>query len=51
MTNYGGLVLLDADETIKEWDTGQSTWLSRNLPFGEWIEKVISEGEVIMADT
>lgn len=51
MTNYGGLVLLDANETIKEWDTGQSTWLVKNLPFGEWIEKVIREGEVIMAET
>jgi len=50
MTNYGGLILLDWNESIKEWDTAQSTWLSQNLSFGEWIEKVISEGEVIMAE-
>ncbi len=51
MTNYGGLVLLGADETIKEWDTGQSVWLSKNLPLGEWIETVFSEGETIMAES
>lgn len=51
MTNYGGLILLDGDGAIKEWDTGQSTWLSKSLPFGEWMEKVISEGEIIMAET
>ena len=50
MTNYGGLVLLDADGTVKEWDTGESRWLSKNMPLGEWIEKMMSEGEVIMAD-
>jgi hypothetical protein len=51
MTNYGGLVLLSADDTIKEWDTGQSVWLSKNVPFGEWIEKVVSEGETMMAES
>lgn len=51
MTNYGGLVLLDGDGAIKEWDTGQRTWLVTNLPFGEWVEKVIVEGEVIMAES
>lgn len=51
MTNYGGLILLNGNERIKEWDTSQSTWLLKDLPVGEWIEKVISEGEVIMAET
>jgi hypothetical protein len=51
MTNYGGLILLDRLETIKEWDTGQSIWLVEGLALSEWIEKVISEGEVIMAET
>jgi hypothetical protein len=50
MTNYGGLILLDRDETVKEWDTGQSCWLAKNLLLEEWIEKVIREGEVIMAE-
>ena len=51
MTNYGGLILLDRRKTITEWDTGQSTWLLRNLRFSEWIEKVISEGELITTET
>ena len=51
MTNYGGLVLLDENETIKEWDTGQSNWVSRDLPLEMWIENVISEGEVMMAES
>ena len=50
MTNYGGLILLDADTTVKEWDTGESRWLRKNLPFEQWIEKIISEGEQIMAN-
>ncbi len=51
MTNYGGLILLDGTERINEWDTGQSTWLSKNLSIGEWIENVIKEGEAMMADS
>jgi hypothetical protein len=50
MTNYGGLVLLDADGTVKEWDTGQSKWVSGKLPLEQWIEKMMSEGEAIMSE-
>jgi hypothetical protein len=50
MTNYGGLVLLDADETVKEWDIGESKWLSKSLPLAEWIDKMMGEGEAIMAE-
>ena len=51
ITNYGGLILLNDNETVKEWDTGQSIWLSRDLPLETWIENVISEGEAIMAES
>jgi hypothetical protein len=50
MTNYGGLVLLSADNTVKEWDTGQSVWLSKNVPVGDWIERVVGEGETMIAE-
>lgn len=50
MTNYGGVVLLDLNGTVKEWDTGESIWLSRDLAFEEWIETLITEGEAIMAE-
>jgi hypothetical protein len=51
MTNYGGLILLDGGETISEWDTGQSMWLSKNLPLSEWIESIINDGEAMIADS
>ena len=51
MTSYGGLILLDENETIKEWDTSQSTWMSNSLPVGDWIENIISEGEAIMSES
>src|SRR4029077_18086242 len=50
MTNYGGLILLDKDETVTEWDTGEARWLVKDLPFDEWIEKIMKEGEAIMAE-
>jgi hypothetical protein len=50
MTNYGGLILLDQDGTIKEWDTAVSTWLVNKVPFSKWIEKQIKEGEIVMAE-
>jgi hypothetical protein len=50
MTNYGGLILVDGDETVKEWDTGESRWLCERLPFHKWIEKVMSEGDVTTAE-
>jgi hypothetical protein len=50
MTNYGGLILLDADGTVKEWDTGESRWLFKNVPLQEWMERMMSEGDAIMAE-
>lgn len=50
MTNYGGLVLLDRDGTIKEWDTGESKWLTENVLLDKWITKVIREGDSVMAE-
>jgi hypothetical protein len=50
MTNYGGLILFSESRGIKEWDTGEIRWLLEDIPFGEWIEKVISDGEIMMAE-
>jgi hypothetical protein len=50
MTNYGGLILFSESRGIKEWDTGETRWLLEDIPFGDWIEKVISEGEVMMVE-
>jgi hypothetical protein len=51
MTNYGGLTLLDGDGTIKEWDTSVDIWLTKNLPFAEWLEKVTMDGEDVVTAT
>lgn len=48
MTNYGGLILLDADQVIKEWDTGESRWVFEGMLFEQWIKKVLSEGDMVM---
>jgi hypothetical protein len=50
MTNYGGLVLLNADGITKEWDTCERRWLSINLPFSDWIDKEMREGDVTLAE-
>jgi hypothetical protein len=50
VTSYGGLILLGANDEISEWDTGQCTWLFKSLPFREWIDHIIGEGEVDMSE-
>ena len=50
MMNYGGLILFDESRDISEWDTGESRWLLENMAFGDWIEKVIADGETMMAE-
>ena len=50
MTNYGGLILLDADEFISEWDTGEGRWVLEKQSLEQWIEKLICEGEKVMAE-
>ncbi len=45
MTNYGGLILLNDEGTISEWDTSEFTWLLQGMPFGQWIESILDEGE------
>lgn len=48
MNNYGGLVLLDLDGNVKEWDIGVGEWVFEALPLEQWIEEMMSEGEAIM---
>jgi hypothetical protein len=50
ITNYGGLILFERNEMVKEWDTGQSIWLLKSIKFVDWMENVISEAEVAMAE-
>jgi len=48
MTNYGGLVLLDSNGSVKEWDTADGRWLSKDRPFKDWIEGIMREGETMV---
>jgi hypothetical protein len=50
MTNYGGLILFSESRGIKEWDTGETRWLLEDITFGEWIEKVIVDGEIMITE-
>jgi hypothetical protein len=49
-TNYGGLVLLEPDGFIKEWDKGENRWLLRHIRFDEWVDKIMHEGDLIMKE-
>lgn len=44
MMSYGGLILLSGPQGTKEWHAGESKWLLEDIPFVEWIGKVIMDG-------
>ena len=50
MENYGGLILFNESRGISEWGTSERGWLLENVVFGDWIEKVIADGETVMAE-
>jgi hypothetical protein len=50
MTNYGGLMILDENNAVSEWDTGQAEWLSTHVPITEWIERMIAAAELAIAE-
>jgi hypothetical protein len=50
MMNYGGLIVYSESRGIKEWDTSEGRWLLEHTPFAAWIEKVISDAEIMMAE-
>lgn len=50
MMNYGGLILFDEFRGVKEWDVGEGRWLLRDIHFFDWIEKVMSAGELMMTE-
>jgi hypothetical protein len=50
MMNYDGVILFNEHQGISEWDRGESRWLLENLTLSDWIERVISDGETMMAE-
>ena len=51
MTNYGGLIILQENERVREWDTGQGKWSSESTRLEDWINRALSEGKLYMADS
>ena len=50
MMNYGGLIILNQDGVVREWDTAQKVWDPLTLEFGEWVEKILREGDIFMRE-
>ncbi len=48
--NYGGLILFNESHGIGEWDTSESRWLFESMVLDDWVEKVIADGETMMAE-
>jgi hypothetical protein len=45
MMNYGGLVVLNEDGSVKEWDTSRHMWNPGQFSLDEWVELIFREGE------
>jgi hypothetical protein len=48
MMNYGELILLNGQGTIRKWDTSQQQWDPGSLSFEQWLEDQLREGEAFM---
>jgi hypothetical protein len=48
ITNYGGVIILDQDGTVREWDTAQTMWDPKTWDFAGWIDYILAEGEEFM---
>lgn len=50
MTNYGGLLIVDAGGEFGEWDTNEGSWISRKVPFEMWLRATLRDGEVFLSE-
>jgi len=48
MMNYGGLIVLDGQGTVREWDTSQQIWDPNTCSFDQWIQDILREGEAYL---
>jgi hypothetical protein len=44
MTNYGGVVILNNELLIGEWDSNEHQFMDKWFTYIEWIEKILSDG-------
>jgi hypothetical protein len=40
MMNYGELILLDGQSTVRKWDTSQRQWNPETASFDQWLHDV-----------
>lgn len=50
MTNYGGVIFLNQDGWVDEWDSSQGAWDPVTLPLDAWIEKQVHDGDVCLKE-
>jgi hypothetical protein len=50
MMNYGGLIILGQNGTIREWDMSQGILGPKTWEFGEWVDDVLRDGESNMQE-
>jgi hypothetical protein len=48
MMNYGELILLNGQGTIRKWDTSQQQWEPGSLPFDQWLQDLLREGDIYL---
>ncbi len=61
ITNYGGVLILAENCTVRQWDTAQQTWTNWDtaqktwtdidVPLPTWVEQTLVEGEHYMTES
>jgi hypothetical protein len=41
----GLLIVLDADENVREWDTNTKTWFGASITLSAWLYRLVEEGK------
>jgi hypothetical protein len=49
--NHGVVAILGEEMSVREWDSGQQEWNPDQLPYADWLEKVLAEGALYLLET
>jgi hypothetical protein len=50
MLNYGGLIILHDDGSVKQWDTSRGIWEESGWNFDQWVQDILREGDAFMKE-
>jgi hypothetical protein len=50
MMNHGGLIILEGPDKITQWDMAQKKWESKAWKFDEWVENLLTEGDLYLQE-